>query len=76
MSKKPEDLENLPACVVEYITGVAKRVGNTLRVRREVFQELTDHFSDALRDCAGENERQAAGKRAIEQFGDAKMLGN
>ncbi len=76
MSKKTEGLENLPACVVEYITGVAKRVGNTLRVRREVFQELTDHFSDALRDCAGEDERQAAGERAIEQFGDAKMLGS
>ncbi|HDY65553.1 MAG TPA: hypothetical protein ENH84_04900 [Phycisphaerae bacterium] len=76
MSKKPEGLENLPACVVEYITVVAKRVGNTLQVRREVFQELTDHFSDALRDCAGEDERQAAGERAIEQFGDAKMLGS
>ena len=76
MSKKPEGMENLPVCVVEYINVIAKRVGNSSRIRREVYQELTHHFADALRDCDGEDERRAAGKRAIEQFGDVKMLGS
>ena len=75
MRKKYELFGGLPEVAAEYIWSVARRVGNTRRVRREVVQELCDHFRDALRDCTDEAARAERAKALIEQFGDVKTLG-
>ncbi len=68
-------IENLPEFVGEYIKSVVKRVGNTRRVRREVFQELVDHFNDALGKCTDGKEKENLARELIEGFGDVKLLG-
>ncbi len=75
MKKKNDQYDGLPGIAAEYIWSVARRVGNTRRVRREVVQELCDHFRDALRDCTDEAARAERAKGLIEQFGDVKTLG-
>jgi hypothetical protein len=66
---------DLPACVVEYIRLVVKRVRYTRAARREVRQELTDHFTDALADCPTPEQRQTRAEQLIAEFGDASILG-
>ncbi len=75
MGRKDNRSEGLPDVAVLYIRSVARRVGNTHRVRREVVQEFIDHFNDALRECTDEAARDQRVAELIEQFGDPKLLG-
>jgi hypothetical protein len=65
----------LPACVTEYIDEVIRRMRYSARARREVRQELTDHFTDALADCPDPTERQQCAEELVAEFGDTKVLG-
>jgi len=73
--EKDSGQPNLPGCVLEYIDAVVRRVRFSRKVRREVRQELIDHFEDALRDCANQQQRQQRAEDLIQQFGEAKLLG-
>jgi hypothetical protein len=66
--------EALPACAVEYIRLVKKKMRYRRRARAEVGAELTGHFEDALRDCTDAEQRDAKARALIEQFGDARLL--
>ncbi len=48
------DTSELPQLVVEYINSVIKAMRYRKKVRAEVRQELTAHFTDAMGDCIGE----------------------
>jgi len=73
MTRQNTPSENLPACVTEYIRLVIHKMGYSRAARREVRQELIDHFTDALADCPAED-RQKRAEQMIAEFGDAKML--
>lgn len=68
-------LQNLPACAVEYINLVIKKMRYRKKVRIEVMAELAAHFEDELRDCKTDEEKEQKAQKLIEQFGDAKLLG-
>lgn len=74
MSRQERPAEPLPACVTEYIDEIIRRMRYSRSARHEVRQELTDHFTDALADCADPAEREKLAEDLIAEFGDAKML--
>lgn len=74
MKRQGEPVENLPACVIEYINHVIRKMGYSHSARRDVRQELIDHFTDALSDYSDERERQKQAEELIAEFGDAKLL--
>ncbi len=73
MTRQDAPSGNLPACVTEYVRLVIRKMGYSRDARREVRQELIDHFTDALADCPAED-RQKRAEQLIAEFGDAKML--
>jgi hypothetical protein len=68
------DLQNLPACAVEFIKLVIRRMLYRKKVQADVRAELADHFEDGLRDCKSDEEKEQKAKQLIEQFGDVKLL--
>ena len=64
----------LPPIVQEYIDGIVHKMGYRKSVRQEVHQELTAHFSDALRDCTDPTLRQQRAESLLADFGDAVLL--
>ncbi len=76
MASKNDGLDNLPASLADYICKVAKRIRFSRKVRAEVTAELADHFSQAMRECDSENERQQLADELIAQFGDASVVGS
>jgi hypothetical protein len=77
MAKKFEEseLQNLPACAVEFIKLVIKKMRYRKKVRADVQAELAAHFKDELRDCKTDEGKEQKAQQLIEQFGDAKLLG-
>ena len=75
MARQEKTPHNLPACVIEYIRLVVKRMRYSRSARADVRQEFIDHFSDALADCPTAEERQKRAEQLIAEFGDAKLLG-
>ncbi len=77
MTKKDIDkvFANLPACAVEYIQLVIKKMRYRKKVRADVQSELIAHFEDALRDCQNAEEKERIAEELIAEFGDAKILG-
>jgi hypothetical protein len=71
---KKDNLEKLPACAVEFIKLVGRKMRYRRSVREDVQAELAAHFEDALRDCNSEQERQQKAQKLIEAFGDAGLL--
>ncbi|MFA6186083.1 MAG: hypothetical protein WC770_02565 [Phycisphaerae bacterium] len=67
---------NLPACAVEYIKLVVKKMKWRKSVRADVQAELIGHFEDAIRDCKTNEEKEKKAKELIENFGDAKLIAN
>ena len=65
MTRQDKPSELLPACVTEYIDEVIRRMRYSRSARREVRQELTDHFTDALADCADPQERQKLAESSL-----------
>lgn len=74
MTHQDPSPQHLPACVIEYISHVIRRMRYSRSARREVKQELLDHFTDALADCPDPQERQRLAETLIADFGDAKLL--
>ncbi len=72
---KKDNLEKLPACAVEYIKLVGKKMRYRRSVRNEVLAELAAHFEDALASCTSEKEKEEAAEKIIADFGDAKVIG-
>ncbi len=68
------DFENLPACAVEYIKLIIKRMKWKKKVSQDVQAELIAHFEDALRDCKTNEEKEKAAKELIANFGDAELI--
>jgi len=77
MNKKKKDpmLNELPAVAAEYIDRVVKKMRYRKRVRREVQEELADHFYEALRDYQSDEKKRQRAQELIADFGDAKLLG-
>ena len=65
---------NLPACAVNFIRLVIKKMRYRKKVRAEVMAELAAHFEDELRSCTTDEEKEQKAQRLIEEFGDVKLL--
>ncbi len=76
MAKEQENrnLQNLPACIGEFIRLVVKKMRYRRKVRRDVQDELTVHFEDELKDCKSDEDRRAKAQQLITDFGDVKLL--
>ncbi len=74
MGKKDTRFKHLPDCAADYIKTLVKRVRYSRRVRADVTQELIDHFTDELGDCADAQARTQRAEKLIEEFGDVKLL--
>jgi hypothetical protein len=76
MQEKPNESSEsgLPACAVEFIRRVTRKMRYRRKVRREVQAELTSHFEDAVRDGVTAEDKQRRAQELIEEFGDAKLL--
>jgi len=76
MSKghKKTDFQNLPACAVEFIKLVIKKMRYRKKVRRDVQAELATHFEDELKVCAVDQEKEQKAQKLIAEFGDPKLL--
>jgi hypothetical protein len=64
----------LPPVVQEFIDGIIHKMRYRRSVRQEVFDELTAHFFDALRDCTDPTLRQQRAETLLADFGDAVLL--
>ena len=67
-------LQNLPACAVEFIRLVIKKMRYRKKVREDVQAELAAHFEDELKDLTANEEREQKAERLIAGFGDVKLL--
>ncbi|MEA3226505.1 MAG: hypothetical protein U9Q07_11190, partial [Planctomycetota bacterium] len=73
-SRELRDLEHLPACAVEFVKQLLKKMRYRRTVREEVQAELAVHFEDELRDCKTDTEKEQKAKQVLTEFGDLKML--
>jgi hypothetical protein len=64
----------LPLIVQEYIEHIVHKMRYRRSVRQEVYDELTAHFFDALRDCTDPTLRQQRAETLLADFGDAALL--
>ncbi len=76
MEKKFSDtnLQNLPACAVEFIKQVLRKMRYRKKIRLDVQAELTAHFEDELKACASDEQREQKAQQLIAGFGDVKLL--
>jgi dsDNA-binding SOS-regulon protein len=75
MAKEKDNLfSNLPACAVEYIKLVIKKMRWRKKVRGDVQAELIAHFEDALKDCKTDEDKEKIAKELISNFGNPKIL--
>jgi hypothetical protein len=76
MGKQEKDKQfgNLPACAVEFIRLVIKKMRYRKSVRQDVQHELTVHFEDELKGCASDKEKEQKARQLISEFGDVKLL--
>ncbi len=68
------DSQNLPACVVEFISQVLKKMCYRRKVRQDVQAELTAHFEDELKDCTTDEQKQQKAQQLITGFGEVTLL--
>ena len=74
MSDRKSDSKSLPACAVEYVHRLLKKMRYRRKVRDDVEAELTAHFEDELKDCKSDKERQQRARYLVADFGDMKLL--
>ncbi|HCO95757.1 MAG TPA: hypothetical protein DIU00_17725 [Phycisphaerales bacterium] len=74
MSDRKSDSKNLPACAVEYVRRLLKKMRYRRKVRDDVEAELKAHFEDELKDCKSDKERQQRARYLVADFGDMKLL--
>jgi len=68
------NLKNLPACAIDFIKLVVKKMRYRKKVRVDVQAELTAHFEDALKDCKTDEQKEKTTQKLIGDFGDVKLL--
>ena len=68
------DLQNLPACAVEFIKLIIGKMRYRREVRRDVQAELAAHFRDELKECASDKEKEQKAQQLISGFGNVKLL--
>ncbi len=73
MNRNPQ-FAALPLIVQEYIEHIIQKMRYRRPIRQEVFDELTAHFFDALRDCTDPTLRQQRAESLLADFGDAALL--
>jgi len=74
MSDRKSGSKKLPACAVEYVRQLLKKMRYRRKVRDEVEAELTAHFEDELKDCKTSEEKEQKAKQLVTDFGDLKLL--
>jgi hypothetical protein len=74
VSNKENDSDSLPACAVEYVQRVLKKMRYRRKVRDEVKAELMAHFEDELNDCKIDEEKEEKARALLSDFGDLKLL--
>lgn len=72
--RTPPDFGRLPACGVDFLTQLTKKMRYRHKVRQEVQSELAVHFEDNLKDCLTEGQREQKAEKLITDFGDLKVL--
>ena len=72
--RTPQDIEHLPACGVDFLTQLAKKMRYRQKVREQVQSELVTHFEDDLKDCLTEAQREQKAEKLIADFGDPTTL--
>lgn len=72
--KKEKEFDKLPACALDFITLVIKKMRYRKKVRRDVQAELTAHFEDEFKDCKTDEQREQKAQQLIAGFGDVKLL--
>ncbi len=68
------DSQNIPACAVEFIQRLLKKMRYRRKVRQDVQAELAAHFEDELKDCKTDKEKEQKAQQLITDFGDLKLL--
>ncbi|MHC4435160.1 MAG: hypothetical protein ACYTBS_25275, partial [Planctomycetota bacterium] len=56
--RTPQNLERLPACGVDFLMQLTKKMRYRQKVREQVRSELAAHFEDDLKDCLTEAQRE------------------
>jgi len=74
MSDRKSESKSLPACAVEYVQRLLKKMRYRRKVRDDVEAELKAHFEDELKDCKSSQEKEQKAKQLITDFGDIKLL--
>ncbi len=76
MATKPNpiDLSALPACAVQFIQSLVRRMRHRRKASEEVQAELAAHFEDELKACSSPEEKEQKARRLIEEFGDLELL--
>jgi len=76
MASKPDrgNLQNLPACAVEFIKLVIKKMRYRRKVQQDVQAELAAHFEDELKNFTTDEEKEQKAQQLIAEFGDMKLL--
>jgi len=74
MSDIKSDPKSLPACAVEYVKRLLKKMRYRRKVRNDVEAELIAHFEDELKDCKSGQEKEQKARQLLSDFGDLKLL--
>jgi hypothetical protein len=74
MSDRKSDSKSLPACAVEYVQRLLKKMRYRRKVRDDVEAELKAHFEDELKDCKSAEEKEQKARQLLSDFGDLKLL--
>ncbi len=74
MSDRKSDSKSLPACAVEYVQRLLKKMRYRRKVRDDVEAELKAHFEDELKDCKTSEEKEQKARKLLTDFGDLKLL--
>ena len=74
MSDRKSDSKSLPACAVEYVQRLLKKMRYRRKVRDDVEAEIMAHFEDELKDCKSGKEKEQKARQLLSDFGDLKLL--
>ncbi|TSA53856.1 MAG: hypothetical protein D4R45_04955 [Planctomycetaceae bacterium] len=74
MSDRKSNPKSLPACAVEYVQRLLKKMRYRRKVRDDIEAELKTHFEDELKDCKTSEEKEQKARQIVTDFGDLKLL--
>jgi len=74
MADENDESKNIPACAIDFVNRLVKKMRYRRKVREEVRAELTAHFEDELQGCTSDEEKDKRARQLITEFGDMKLL--